>query len=181
MEKKLKVVAPVYQQIAADIASKIVSGQYRPNDKIYARSALAGQYGVSPETARRAICVLSDMDIVDTARGSGVFIKSRENAARFVKQFENIQTVTALKAQILDSIARQKEENTRLEELVSGLISRTDRFRSTNPFVPFEIAVNDGTPYLNQTVSDINFWHNTSATIIAIRRGGDLMLSPGPA
>ena len=108
MEKKLKIVTPVYQQIAADIASKIVSGHYRPNEKIYARSSLASQYGVSAETARRAICVLSDMDIVDTAKGSGVVIKSKENALRFVKQFENVQTVNDLKKEILESISRQK-------------------------------------------------------------------------
>ena len=180
MEKKLKIIAPVYQQIAADIASKIVSGHYRPNEKIYARSSLASQYGVSSETARRAICVLSDMDIVDTAKGSGVLIKSRENAARFVKQFENIQTVNDLKKQITESISRQKEENTCLENLISNLINRTDRFRFTNPFVPFEITITGQMTYLNKTISDINFWHNTSATIIAIRRGDDLMMSPGP-
>lgn len=180
VEKKIKLVTPVYQQIAADIASKIVGGRYRPNEKIYARSALASQYGVSSETARRAICVLSDMDIVDATKGSGVVIKSRENAARFVKQFENIQTVNTLKKQILESVARQKQENACLEDLISDLINRTDRFRSTNPFVPFEITVEGRTPYLNRTVSEINFWHNTSATIIAIRRGDDLMMSPGP-
>lgn len=180
MEKKFKIVAPVYQQIAVDIASKIVSGHYRQNEKIYARSSLASQYGVSAETARRAICVLSDMDIVDSAKGSGVFIKSRENAARYVKQCKNFQTVNDLKKQILESIARQKEENTYLEDLIASLIKRTDRFHSTNPFVPFEISVTNLTPYLNRTISDINFWHNTSATIIAIRRGEDLMMSPGP-
>lgn len=180
MEKKLKIVTPVYQQIAADIASKIVSGHYRPNEKIYARSSLASQYGVSAETARRAICVLSDMDIVDTAKGSGVVIKSKENALRFVKQFENVQTVNDLKKEILESISRQKKENACLETLISDLINRTDRFRFSNPFVPFEISVTGRTPYLNRTISEINFWHNTSATIIAIRRGDGLMLSPGP-
>lgn len=75
MEKKTKIVGPVYQQIAADIASKIANGHYEVGEKIYARSVLASQYGVSAETARRAISILSDMDIVDTARGSGVVYK----------------------------------------------------------------------------------------------------------
>ena len=33
-----------YQQIAVDIAGKIVSGNYREGDKIFARSMLAAQY-----------------------------------------------------------------------------------------------------------------------------------------
>ncbi|MEG2918744.1 MAG: GntR family transcriptional regulator, partial [Clostridium sp.] len=80
MDKKSKITSPRYQQIAADIASKIATGHYKLGEKIYARSMLASQYGVSSETSRRAICILSDLDIVDTTKGSGVVIKSCENA-----------------------------------------------------------------------------------------------------
>ena len=44
---------PRYQLIACDVASKIASGVYPSGAKLYARSALASQYGVSSETARR--------------------------------------------------------------------------------------------------------------------------------
>jgi K+/H+ antiporter YhaU regulatory subunit KhtT len=27
---------------------------------------------------------------------------------------------------------------------------------------------------------DLNFWHNTAATVIAIRRNGQILISPGP-
>ena len=70
---------PQYQKIAVDLASKIVDGKYKVGDKIYARSALASRYGVSSETARRAVCVLADLDIVESTKGSGVIIKSQEN------------------------------------------------------------------------------------------------------
>ncbi len=55
---------PRYQQIAVEIATRIANEEYKVGDKIYTRSYIAGHYGVSPETARRAICVLSDLDIV---------------------------------------------------------------------------------------------------------------------
>ena len=74
------ITGPKYQQIAADIAAKIVDGHYRVGEKIYARSSLASQYGVSSETARRAVCVLSHLKIVEATKGSGVIIKSYENA-----------------------------------------------------------------------------------------------------
>lgn len=180
MEKKVKIGSPRYQKIAADIASKIADKHYKVGEKIYARSSLASQYGVSAETARRAICILSDLEIVDTTKGSGVFIKSYENAIKFVQQYNDIQTVTTLKKEILESAARQAKETEFLHECLSKLIDQTDRFRSINPFVPFEIEISIATPHLNKTASDINFWHNTAATIIAIKRGDTLLMSPGP-
>ncbi|ACD52703.1 MULTISPECIES: TrkA C-terminal domain-containing protein [Clostridium] len=180
MKRSLKIVSPVYQQIAADIASKIANGHYKVGEKIYARSALAAQYSVSSETARRAICILSDMEIVDTAKGSGVTIKSCQNAIKFVKQYEDIQTVNDLKKEILGSIERQTLENKYLKEHLLDLIDKTDRFKSINPFIPFEININKSTPYIGKNISEINFWHNTFATIIAIKRGESLVMSPGP-
>ncbi len=104
----MKIVSPVYQQIAVDIASKIVNGYYEIGSKMYARSVLASQYGVSPETARRAIAILSDMEIVDVNKGSGVVIRSVENAIKLVKQYDDIKTVNDLKQDILNSLDRQK-------------------------------------------------------------------------
>lgn len=180
MEKKMKIVSPVYQQIAADIASKIANGYYEVGEKMYARSVLASQYGVSSETARRAICILSDMDIVDATKGSGVIIKSSENAIKFVKQHDDIKTVNDLKNDILSSLERQKKENEYLKEHLAELIDKTDRFKSINPFVPFEIRISRKTPYIEKNIAEINFWHNTTATIIAIKRNDCLEMSPGP-
>ena len=180
MEKKTKITNPRYQQIATDIASKIVDGQYKVGDKIYARSSIASQYGVSSETARRAILILSDLDIVDTTKGSGVLIKSFDNAIKFVKQYTEIQTIQNLKNEIMDSVKRQSAEINYFNDCLAKLIDYTDRFRSINPFMPYEIEITDKTPYLNQSVQDVNFWHNTSATIVAIKRNDALILSPGP-
>lgn len=180
MEETIKVTSPVYQQIAADIAAKIVDNRYRIGEKIYARSALASQYSVSSETARRAICVLSDLDIVDVTKGSGVIIKSYDNAVKFVHQYNDIQSLNDLKKDILGSIERQKKETKFLLKSISGIMDRTERFQSINPFIPFEIEITSQTPLLNKSISEINFWHHTAATIIAIKRDSMLMMSPGP-
>ena len=124
--------------------------------------------------------ILSDLDIVDTAKGSGVVIKSFENALKFVKQYAEIQTIQNLRNEIMDSVSRQSGELNYFNECLTKLIDYTDRFRSINPFMPFEIEITDITPYLNQSVQDVNFWHNTGATIIAIKRNQALILSPGP-
>ena len=139
---KNKISMPRYQQIAVEIATRIANEEYKVGDKIYTRSYIAGHYGVSPETARRAICVLSDLDIVVSEKGSGVTIKSRQNASNFIKQFNKRETM--------------------------------------NPFMPFEIHITKDCHYLNRNLSDIQFWQNTGATVIAVRKQDELLRSPGP-
>jgi len=179
-DKDIKIVLPKYQQIAVDIASKIVERHYEIGGKVYARSALASQYRVSSETARRAINVLSDMDIVEVTKGSGVVIKSYENAVKFIKQHKDIRTLHELKNDIFVRIEEQIDEYMKLKTRIGELVERIEHFRSVNPFVPFEIEITADTPYLNKTSSDVNFWHNTTATIIAIKRGNEILMSPGP-
>lgn len=180
MNKNIEMTTPRYQQIAIDIASKIVSGHYQEGDKIYARSALSSQYSVSSETARRAISILSDIGIVETLRGSGVVIKSQEKAIKFVKQYDNIKTVNDLKNEVLSSIERQAKENNYLKERVNELVDRIDRFKAIDPFAPFKITINSSCSFIGKTIAETNFWHNTIATIVAIGRDGSLMISPGP-
>ena len=180
MDQNLKLVSPKYQQIAIDIAGKIVDRHYEIGGKVYARSALAIQYGVSSETARRAINVLSDMNIVEVTKGSGVVIKSYENAVKFIKQFKDIQTLNDLKNEIIKRVEKQIDDNYSLKDQLGELVERIEHFKSTNPFVPFEVQITADTPHLNKTSADVNFWHNTAATIIAIKRGEEMLMSPGP-
>ncbi len=180
MEDNVKLATPKYQQIAVDLAAKIVNQHYKIGDKVYTRSNLSSQYGVSSETARRAINMLSDMDIVLVSKGSGVVIQSYENAVKFIQQFQGIQTLHDLKSSIIDAADKQIEESQKIKEKVIGLVERIEHLRSINPFVPFEIQIEKKTPMLNKTASEVNFWHNTAATIIAIKRGDEMFLSPGP-
>lgn len=180
LEKNVQVKQPKYQQIAVDIASKIVEKKYQIGDKIYARSSLASQYNVSAETARRAIAVLQDLEIVEATKGSGVIIKSYEKAAHFVRQFLDVQSVHELQNELLTSIHRQQNELHNLQEKTKQLISRTEHYRSVNPFIPYQIEMTANSPCIHQTLQILNFWQNTSATIVGIRRGNELLLSPGP-
>lgn len=178
--KKLQIKKPRYQTIAEDIAAKIVEKKYIVGDKIYARSSLASQYGVSAETARRAIAVLQDLEIVEATKGSGVVITSYENAVKLIQRLEGVQTVRELQVSLQQAIDKQISDLMTMQETAKELVNRTERFRSINPFVPFQLEITEACPYLDQNLSEINFWHNTHATIIAIRKDDHLILSPGP-
>ncbi|MDF2838602.1 MAG: TrkA-C domain protein, partial [Evtepia sp.] len=118
-EINYQIAIPRYQQIALDVASRIVRQEYQVGQKIYARSSIASQYGVSPETARRAICVLSDLNIVTSEKGSGVTIQSLESAINFLQQFNKRQSISSIKENILQSISRQKKEMDQLNHSLS--------------------------------------------------------------
>ncbi len=170
-----------YQQLASDIASRIAEGDYQVGDKIFARSSLASQYQVSSETARKAICVLAELGIVEAEKGSGVTVKSRENALLFISRKRETKTLSHLKNSILEKAERQMVEITELKKQVKMLVDLTERFRATNPFIPFEVILEGDLPSLGKKVSELCFWQSTSATVIAIRKKGTLLLSPGGA
>jgi K+/H+ antiporter YhaU regulatory subunit KhtT len=168
-----------YQQLASDIASRIAEGSYREGDKIFARSSLASQYQVSSETARRAICVLAELGIVEAEKGSGVTVKSRENALLFISRRRDARTLSFLKNSIAEKLEKHMKEIAELKEEIEMLVDLTERFRSTNPFIPFEITMEGKFPSIGKKISDLCFWQSTSATVVAIKKKGVLILSPG--
>jgi len=169
-----------YRKIAADIAAKLLDKQYQIGERIYARSNIASQYSVSPETARRAIALLSDMGVVEVTKGSGVVIKSYENARSFLKQSMEIDTLIDLKRAAQRQAQLLALEAERIKETVGRLIDRTDQFRYINPFVPNEAMVPAESACAGKTLSQLRFWQKTGATVIAVRRGNILNVSPGP-
>jgi K+/H+ antiporter YhaU regulatory subunit KhtT len=171
---------PRYQEVAADFAAKIVEGNYKQGERIYARSALASQYGVSAETARRAICVLSDLGVVEAVKGSGVTILSVEKAVEFLEHYNEASSIMALKEELHESISKQKEELDRFAAAIDELPEKAERYRAAHLFAPYKVPVDNRCTKLGKNLAETNFWHHTGATVIAIMQGDELIISPGP-
>lgn len=171
---------PRYHQIAIEIATRILSREYQVGQKIFARSSLASQHGVSSETARRAICLLADLNIVRAERGSGVIIESYENAQTFIAQFKKRRSIDTIKSELANSFLRQKNEMNYLNKCLADLMTATEHLRSNNPFVPFQLKITQDCLHLHTHVGDIKFWQQTGATIIAVIREDQTLVSPGP-
>lgn len=86
-----------YQQIAVALAKQIADGKYSIGEKIKARSTIASNFNVSPETARKAINLLVDLEIVTVQHGSGVTVTSKEAAQLFLKKFESTNSLQELR------------------------------------------------------------------------------------
>ncbi|SDY69092.1 regulatory protein, gntR family [Micromonospora pattaloongensis] len=66
-----------YTGIAADIATRINAGEYKPGTKLPSYTKLAELYSVSFSTAARAVALLRDRGVVIGSPGRGVFVADR--------------------------------------------------------------------------------------------------------
>ena len=171
---------PRYQKIALDIANSIYKGEFKAGEKIYGRSILAGKYNVSPETIRRAMKLLEDVDVVASKQGSGTTIISKENAFKYINRFKNIQSVASYKAMLTSKLVEKEEIEEEILEIVNKIIDNSSRLKNTTSITPYEIEVPDDSSLIGKSIGGVSFWQHTSATIVGIKRKGELILSPGP-
>jgi len=171
---------PVYARIALDLARKIASGELVAGNRLSGRSLLSSTYRVSPETIRRSMHLLEDMGIVRAESKVGYVVLSREQAQRYVERFKSKVDLQAVRNEI-ESLLQQKHTiEERIYELMDYLARQADRLTSVNPVYPCEVQVDSHSPLVGLTLSETKFWQNTGGTIVAIRRDGRTIYSPGP-
>lgn len=169
-----------YQQIAVEMAEKIAEGWYQVGEKITARSTIATSFGVSPETARKALQILVDMGIVSIRQGSGAYIKSREKAQMFFERFSETVSIVQTKRAITEAIQKQRSELDHLNELLDDLVALTKRDHNTMYIIPHDMRLDENCNFIGKTIGELNIWQQTGATIVAVRRGRKTVFSPGP-
>ncbi len=178
--KAKKVTMALYRQIAIDIAKNIAAGKYVQGDKLFGRSVLASHYRVSPETIRKAVFLLKDVGILQTEKGSGVEVVSTEKVEQFLKQNEGINTLATLKKELDDWAEEHGRQIRDILDKVQFAVTQTQQNQISTPLNPFEIKITPQCTVLGKTADELQFWHLTGATIIAVRHGEELTLSPGP-
>ncbi|MFG3699905.1 GntR family transcriptional regulator [Micromonospora sp. NPDC047620] len=63
--------------IANDFAAKIKSGELKPGAKLPSTRQIADQYGVSMNTAYRAMSLLHDRELIIGQPGRGTYVAER--------------------------------------------------------------------------------------------------------
>lgn len=172
--------SPRYAKIALDIAGRICNGEFKEGNRIFGRSILSSEYNVSPETIRRAINLLEDMQVVAPSQGSGIYISSLNNAYSFVKKFQSKETIRSLKNDVKSLLIQKKEIETTINDKIDKIVDYSDRLKNLSVLTPLEIEIDDNSRVIGKTITDTKFWQNTGATIIAIKRKDALIVSPGP-
>lgn len=178
---KLKNIGPpVYSQIALDIAVSIARGDLKENTKVSGRSLMASKYNVSPETIRRSFQLLADMKIIEVAPNSGAIIKSRENALQYIEKYNTGKNFRDLKRELNTLLKERDNISDKINSIIDQIFDYSERFRNISPLYTMEFEVPDNSLIINKSINETNFWHNTGATIVAIKRSEKMILSPGP-
>ncbi|WP_019638003.1 TrkA C-terminal domain-containing protein [Paenibacillus fonticola] len=170
----------VYKSIALDIAQRIVSGELSVQSKISGRSLLAAQYHVSPETIRKAIGLLKDEGIVSVSQGKGIVVISDQKAREYLTSSNYLKSAYSLKRDLELLMSEKKEVDRRFEILLGKITKASDRLQNLTPYNPMEIQIQEQSHAVGKTIGNLQFWQNTGATVIALRRGTGVSISPGP-
>ena len=178
---KQTVVPSQYLQIALDLARRIAKGELPEGSRVYGRSVMASEYNVSPETIRRALRLLADMKVVEVKPQSGAVVLSADSARRYIENFEESADVRALRQQLKELMAEYADLSRRLSDTVTALMKSRDTFAAAGEPLPnYEVPIPKGSPLIGQSIGALKFWQSTGGTIVAIRRGQTVILSPGP-
>ena len=105
---------PIYAQILEVIQLRIISGRYRPGEKIPSVRDLAAEAGVNPNTMQKALSELERNGLVETQRTSGRMV---------TEDMEMIQETRSKLAreQVSEFIDKMKELGFSKEEVVELL------------------------------------------------------------
>ena len=178
MTKQTK--TPNYIKISVDIAHRIANNEFVEGSKISGRTTLVSIYNVSHETIRRSLALLRDNDVVIINEKSGIIINSKLKAKEFLNIFKTKSNFSSLNNETFNLIKQKKLIDNQLEKNINSIIEFATQLRNVGSIIPFESVVEEGSVAVNKSIGELNFWQNTKATIIAIKRNGDLFLSPGP-
>ncbi|WP_165912753.1 TrkA C-terminal domain-containing protein [Effusibacillus lacus] len=171
----------IYQAISLDIAQRIVNNEFPVRTKLSGRTLLAGQYHVSSETIRKAISLLKEAGIVDVSQGKEITIVSVDKAVEYINRHNAyIEPVYSLKQELELLLKEKKRLDAKFDEILHDIINFSDRLKNLTPYNPVEIEISYEAHVIGKTIADIKLWQNTGATIVALKRGTGMILSPGP-
>ena len=177
---KQTVVPAQYLQIALDLAGRVARGELPEGSRVYGRSLMASEYSVSPETIRRALRLLADMKVVEVKPQSGAVVLSADNARRYIENFEGDAGVRALRRKLKALLKEEEELHARIAAAAASALVQSSFASAHEPFPNYEVPVPKDSPMIGRSISALKFWQSTGGTVVAIRRGQTVILSPGP-
>ena len=76
---------PIFLQLAEMLKSDIISGKFKPNDKLPSVREFAFEFGVNPNTVQKALQLLEDDGLIFTDRTNGKFVADNKDRIKAQK------------------------------------------------------------------------------------------------
>ena len=172
---------PQYMRIAVSVAVRIADGQLAEGEKLSGRSKLSSEYQVSPETIRKSVQLLRDMQVVTVKEQSGVYVRSAENAKRYLQMVGEKNELRQKKQRLRALLAQQEAVARQVTELCGSILDDSVQpEQAAEQLKTFSCRVPQDWPDAGKTLGSLHFWQATGATVVAIARADTLTVSPGP-
>lgn len=172
---------PQYMRIAVSVAVRIADGQLAEGEKLSGRSKLSSEYQVSPETIRKSVQLLRDMQVVTVKEQSGVYVRSAENAKRYLQMVGEKHELQQKKQRLRALLAQQEAVARQVSELCGSILDDSVQpEQAAEQLKTFSCRVPQDWPDAGKTLGSLHFWQATGATVVAIARADTLTVSPGP-
>lgn len=82
---------PIYRQIMRQITEGLAVGRLRPGDKLPSHRDLAEELVVAPLTVKKAYDELELLGFIETHRGRGTFVRTKQPRMKLADQREQIE------------------------------------------------------------------------------------------
>ena len=172
---------PQYMRIAVSVAGRIADGQLAEGEKLSGRSKLSSEYQVSPETIRKSVQLLRDMQVVTVKEQSGVYVRSAENAKRYLQMVGEKNELRQKKQRLRALLAQQEAVARQVSELCGSILDDSVQpEQAAEQLKTFSCRVPQDWPDAGKTLGSLHFWQAPGATVVAITRADALTVSPGP-
>ncbi len=110
----------------------------KEHTRIFGRSILSSEYGVSPETIRRSLRLLADMGIVEIRQNSGGIILSQEKAKQYILRFNEYMDIRGLQRKLRELMSEQEKTSREILSIATPSCIPTKNSISTTCFRPMK-------------------------------------------
>jgi K+/H+ antiporter YhaU regulatory subunit KhtT len=166
-----------YEQIALDLALRIIREEYQIGERISGRSTLAGRYKVSPETIRRAVALLEDAGVVETIAGTGIVIKSKQAAEDYFQAFQGEKAMANLQEKLTQLMEARRRLDHEVEQTVQQMVSYLWGMINNLQYLE-KIEIPADSWMVGKDLTETNLRTRTGATVVSIERDGEEIFSP---
>ncbi|MBR0172946.1 MAG: phosphotransferase [Lachnospiraceae bacterium] len=172
---------PQYIRVATRLASRIANGEVTEGERLAGLSVLSSSFNVSPETVRKALALLSDMGIVQLRENKRTVVLSAEKAASYLESVNVRQEQMDLSNELRALYKEYKQLGKQMVRISTELVAASATPLPTDQALPnYEVVIPGDSDKIGLSIGELRFWQCTGATIVAIKRGQNIMVSPGP-
>lgn len=125
--------------------------------------------------------LLRDMQVVTVKEQSGVYVRSAENAKRYLQMVGEKHELQQKKQRLRALLAQQEAVARQVSELCGSILDDSVQpEQAAEQLKTFSCRVPQDWPDAGKTLGSLHFWQATGATVVAIARADALTVSPGP-